>query len=56
MLFCFTTPATIISNSLQKQGARMLNEHQINNQRTGGSIKDFKKKHPSHFLISLLDL
>jgi len=31
-------PANIISHALQKQGARMLNEHQIDNQRSGGSI------------------
>jgi len=32
------SPANIIPGALQKQEARMLNEHQFNNQRTRGSI------------------
>jgi hypothetical protein len=39
-----STPANIIPDALQKQGAHMPNEHQINNQRTRGSITVKRKK------------
>jgi len=47
------TPAKIITRALQKQGPRMLNEHQMNNQRTGEGQAQRRKKNPFFNLITL---
>jgi hypothetical protein len=44
------TPANIISHALPKQGGHMLNEHQINNQRSRGSIT-VKRIKPQFFFL-----